>query len=357
MSEETPTEDSLRDSLEAAVEASEVEEVKEEIVEESTPTPQELMEEPKDQLKDEPKDERKEVEAKVEVKDDTKVETQVETPVEAKEVSTIKPPPSWSAKDREQWGELSENLQKTIIDRERNYSIGIQKHAEGAKFAQKVVDTLAPYRHIMMQEGADEVAAIGNLAQYAATMRVGTQQEKANTLARIIQQYGVDIPTLDNVLSGQGVDPETSRIDQILQQRLAPVEQMVQDFNRGREENLRSTDVRLQKEIDDFGGKSEFMEDVREDMADILELNANRGKEVTLEQAYEKAVAMRPDIQEIINSRNKKKELQNSRRKIANKENAASSLDGGSQAPLENKEAPSVRGAIADAWESQEQSI
>jgi len=353
MSEETPTEDSLRDSLEAAVEASEVEEVKEEIVEESTPTPQELMEEPKD----EPKDEPKEVEAKVEVKDDTKVETQIETPVEAKEVSPIKPPPSWSAKDREQWGELSENLQKTIIDRERNYSMGIQKHAEGAKFAQRVVDTLAPYRHIMMQEGADEVSAIGNLAQYAATMRVGTQQEKANTLARIIQQYGVDISTLDDVLSGQGVDPETSKIDQILQQRLAPVEQMVQDFNRGRQESLRSTDIRLQKEIDDFGGKSEFMEDVREDMADILELNAKRGQEVTLEQAYEKAVAMRPDIQEILNSRNKQKQLQNSRRKIANKENAASSLDGGSQAPLENKEAPSVRGAIADAWESQEQSI
>ena len=357
MSEETPTEDSLRDSLEAAVEASEAEEVKEEVkeevVEDSTPTPQELMEEPKDELKDEPK----EVEDKVEVKDDTKVETQIETPVEAKEVSPIKPPPSWSAKDREQWAELPENLQKTIIDRERNYSMGIQKHAEGAKFAQKVVDTLAPYRHIMMQEGADEVAAIGNLAQYAATMRVGTQQEKANTLARIIQQYGVDIPTLDNVLSGQGVDPETSRIDQILQQRLAPVEQMVQDFNRGRQENLRSTDLRLQKEIEDFSSKAEFMEDVREDMADILELNANRNKEITLEQAYEKAVAMRPDIQEIINSRNKQKELQNSRRKIASKENAASSLDGGSQAPVENKDAPSVRGAIADAWEAQAQSV
>ena len=353
MSEETPTEDSLRDSLEAAIEATEE---KEEVVEESIPTPQELMEEPKDELI-EPKDELKEVETKVEVKGDTKVETQIETPVEAKEVSQIKPPPSWSAKDREQWGELPANLQKTIIDRERNYSVGIQKHAEGAKFAQRVVDTLAPYRHIMIQEGADEVAAIGNLAQYAATMRVGTQQEKANTLARIIQQYGVDIPTLDDVLSGQGVDPETSKIDQILQQRLAPVEQMVQDFNRGRQENLRSTDVRLQKEIDDFSSKAEFIEDVREEMADILELNAKRGQEMTLEQAYEKAVGMRSDIQGVLSSRNKQQQLKNSKRRIASKENAASSLDGGSQAPLENREAPSVRSAIADAWDSQEQSV
>ena len=340
MSEETPTEDSLRDSLEAAIEATE-----EEVVEESTPTPQELMEEPK------------EVETKVEVKGDTKVETQIETPVEAKEVSQLKAPPSWSVKDKEQWGELPQNLQKTIVDRERNYSMGIQKNAEGAKFAQRVVDTLAPYRHIMIQEGADEVAAIGNLAQYAATMRVGTQQEKANTLARIIKQYGVDIPTLDDTLSGQGVDPETSKIDQILQQRLAPVEQMVQDFNRGRQENLRSTDVRLQKEIDDFSSKSEFIEDVREEMADILELNAKRGQEMTLEQAYEKAVGMRSDIQGILSSRNKQQQLKNSKRRIASKENAASSLDGGSQAPLENKEPLSVRTAIADAWDSQEQTI
>ena len=41
--------------------------------------------------------------------------------------------------------------------------------------------------------------------------------------------------------------------------------------------------------------KYPFFEDVREDMADLIEINAKRGIALTMEQAYDRAVRSNPD--------------------------------------------------------------
>jgi hypothetical protein len=45
--------------------------------------------------------------------------------------------------------------------------------------------------------------------------------------------------------------------------------------------------------------KFEHFADVREDMADIIDLQAKKGVYLTLEQAYTRAIAMNPDISQV----------------------------------------------------------
>ena len=71
------------------------------------------------------------------------------------------------------------------------------------------------------------------------------------------------------------------RVDTLLAQ--------LQGLQQSRQETIVQTAV---KEVESFGSDKDFFEDVREDMADLLDLAAKRGLDLSLEQAYERACKM-----------------------------------------------------------------
>ena len=337
--------DSMRDALEEAFESDEEENPVAEVSaaaeptepEEQTPTPQELM-----------TDEPPETEGAAPEAESIETEEADKT---ADPATNIKAPPSWSPKAKEQWSEVPVGLQSEIIERERSYSIGIQRNAETAKLGAGIRQALQPYAQIMAAEGADEVSAVSNLAQHAAIMRVGTPSEKVNRVAQIIQTYGIDVGMLDDVLSGEGVDPQTSQLNQIIDQRMAPVNQLMTEINRTRQNTANNASTQMNSEIESFrqDTNNEFFEDVRMQMADIIEVQGRSNNVMSIQDAYNTAISMRPDIQEILNSRSKRENIASAAKGIGRKKAASSSVTG-SPASASSLSTTSLRGTLEDAW-------
>ena len=124
-------------------------------------------------------------------------------------------------------------------------------------------------------------------------------------MRNIITEYGVDIGMLDTILSGETPpdDPNAPLLDAI-DQRLAPINDFMGGIHRQRQDADTVVNADAAKELGVFQeSHKEFYEDLREDMADLLEMNANRGRSMTMEQAYERASSAHPEIGPILQQR------------------------------------------------------
>ena len=257
-----------------------------------------------------------------------------------------KPPVGLSATAREAWKDTPKAMKDELQKREKDYAQGIQRYAEDAKRVQQMDRTLEPYKQLFaMNGGASQF--MPNLLQTAAILQMGSQPQKAQMLANMIHQFGVDIGTLDAVLTGaeaprQQAQPQVD-VNQIVEQRF----QQEAQWRQQQEQQQMGTEAVGQ--INTFGSdpKNEFYADVRVDMADILEMATNRGQILTLKQAYDKACQLNPEISAIVSGRTSKESA-------AKKRRAASPIRGtlGGEGGASGD---SMRSAIEDAWAEQGQ--
>lgn len=344
----------LREALNKAFEESEEKEEK------STPTPQELMDE-KSQGEHAEQAAADDAGASEDegapVSDDKKAEGEdaaAKDDKPADEDPTIsRAPASWSASARAEWAGMPAGIRKEVVKREKDYAVGIQRYAETSKYGESVRQVLAPFQSIIRMEGADDVTAVANLAQTAATLRLGTPVEKAKLVANLINVYSVDINALDSMLAGEQVSEEDNKLQQLLDQKLAPFQQLLTGVNQAREQQARSVVSTVDKEIAEFEKTAEFIEDVREDMAYILETAAKRGSQITLKQAYDRAVASRDDLAPLVEKSRRMKQLRAADEKVKAKRPAAASLPGGAPGGTPPaKGAGTLRGALEAAWDA-----
>jgi hypothetical protein len=157
----------------------------------------------------------------------------------------------------------------------------------------------------------------------------------------------VDIKTLDGMLSGKGAPPEAqqqSQLDQLLQQRLAPIQQQLQQYQQREQQQLQQEQQQIQSELSQFAAQHEFYQDVSQEMADLLEMAANRGRQMSLEEAYNIACSTNPQINKIMTARTSQ-QAQQQRRAAAS--SVRSSAPAGGQTPPEDRMA-----ALNAAWDN-----
>lgn len=242
-----------------------------------------------------------------------------DTPIEAKPVEkvadkqskpavtapTTKAPQSWKPAVREEWAKIPASAQEEIIRREKEITSTLSQSAASRKLAEDFTAIVRPYEHLIRSSGVEPLKAVQNLMNTAAGLQVGTPQQKASIVAEIIKNYGVDIPTLDQMLSGSYKPGPESNIERMIAQRMAPVDQLLSRLQSHEQQTTQQLQTESASTIEQFeaSGKAEFLEDVREDMADLLEVAARRGRSMTLEQAYEMACNQHPDIAKIVEQR------------------------------------------------------
>jgi hypothetical protein len=110
---------------------------------------------------------------------------------------------------------------------------------------------------------------------------------------------------------------------------------------------FQQTQQQADREVAEF--KGEFLQDVRLDMADLIDAAAAKGQQLTLQKAYDIAVSLRPDIQEVVQKRKQEEEITGKRNNVSQKLNAASSVSG-TRGGMASGTSDSLRGAIEDAW-------
>ena len=314
---ETEENASLLDDLAAAWDEHEAEEA--EIIEDPVEAP---LEEP--------------VEEVAEVSEEAPEEV-TEEPIAASETED-KAPVGLPPAAREVWKDTPQAMKEAIAKREKDYAAGIQQYAEDAKRAKAMDRTLAPYSQLFAMNGGPQNVMPG-LLQTASILQMGSPQQKAQTLANLVKQFDVPIDHLDSALVGETIEANPNdQIQRAIQQAMAPYQQYMMSQQRAQQ-------GQIQSDLQNFASDpaNEFYNDVRNEMADILEVYAKQGREITLKDAYNRACMMRDDIRALIEARS-------NRQASASRRAAASSVSGSPGAPPGPKEPDSLREAIELAW-------
>ena len=121
----------------------------------------------------------------------------------------------------------------------------------------------------------------------------------------------------------------------------------MQQYQQNQQQTYQQQTQSAEQEIAQFGEQHEFFEDVREDMADLIEMAEKRGQSLSLEQAYERACAINPEISKVLDQRRQRDTVVN----LQNKKTAASSLASESPNNTKPSSGGSLRDAIAEAFD------
>ena len=337
--------ESLRDALESSFEAATetVEQVESAPVE---PAATESYEKPK---AEEPKAEEPVKEVEPEKTEKVAKKDGITPGPKAGQPKEERAPQAWKPEAREHWKDIPEAARREILRTEQTIQQTLRETVEERRLAQAVKDTIRPFEHFIKAEGSNPVQAIDNLLTTAARLRTGNVNEVAQMVSQMVAQFGTGrfgnsfIQALDSTLAGQAPQQQVDPYVAQMQQRL---NQMESYFQNQQQQTQYQTDNAAQTEIAQFQGEAEFLEDVRADMADMLDMAANRGQSMTLKEAYDRACWANPDVRQVIEQRRDRERAQQKNQVAQTARRAAVSV-GGSPAFNANQEnANSLRDAI-----------
>lgn len=212
-------------------------------------------------------------------------------------------PASWKKEAKGEWAALPLQARQEIHRREMEVQKVLNDTAPIRQEIQQFKEAVSPYMARIQSLGATPIQAVSHLLQADYSLATGTPQQKAQFIDKLLQDYNVDIAELDSAIArrlggqpqqqSQGFDPNqiSQLVQQQLQQALAPIYQQRQQ----QEQQIvqQATTTVEQMSLDP---KYPHFEEVRQDMADLVEMSARRGVALTLEQAYSRAVAMNPEL-------------------------------------------------------------
>jgi len=204
----------------------------------------------------------------------------------------LKAPSQWKPAVREKWNALPLEVKQEVLRREADSMRLIGSVGPKIRLADEVSTHLQPFTERLQQNGVSPSAFIGDMFTSVKSLSSGSPQDKAEVVANIVQSYGVDLKTLDAILSRRlagGPEVEEAR-------RLAARARMV--LEQQAQTTQQQSSLEAEKTLAAFAAdpKHEFLADVRDLMADLVE----SGRVSTLEDAYSAAIWAHPDTRKIL---------------------------------------------------------
>lgn len=296
----------------------------------------------------------------------TSEQEEIQEEVQAEEVQApvgLKPPVSWKPAMREKFKELPSDIQGEILRREVDMSRGMEIVAEARRFKQEFDQKCAPYAAEMASRNVSAMDAFDNYLSTAYKLRHSPPAEKAALVGGLIQQYGVPIEMLDQVLvnqqnvgAGNGATPQGDpNVTYAVQQAMAPYQQFMNTMQQSQLQSAEQVQQDVRSEITTFAQdeKNEFYEDVKLEMATFLEAAAQRNQNMTLQDAYDRAILLRPDLAEVVAQRKLQSEADARNSAAAAAKAKAVGVQGSSPDTGGTRSQPaSLRGAIEAAIDS-----
>ena len=308
----------------------EPEAVKEEVseeVEEEDELVVESEEEPKEEAKEEAKEETKEEPQPEEETQEEEADSEDVT--EERETQSKRPPSTWSAKGKASFSKLPKHIQDEIIKREADIGKGISMYKQAANYGRSIGEAIKPYEAMIRSENSDPIKTVQSLLNTAYRLRSGTPQQRGQLVMQIAQQYGAD---LSQYSSANAENTENQEIPE-LQQYLNPLQEKINNLEQVYASQQQATQQQTQQEavtsigsfqnqVDEKGNiRNVHFDDVRNDMADLIESAERQGRQLSLEEAYETACWANPQIRSVklTQANKKRKEEAQKKSKQANK--------------------------------------
>ncbi len=272
---------------------------------------------------------------------------QAESPDTESVATTDNAPQSWSPAAREEWAKVPPAVKEVVAKREAEIEQVMHESAQARQFGQQFEQAMQPFQQLFTSQGVDAMTGLNELMQTAAPLYGGTPQQKAETIAQLINQFGIDITTLDDLLVGNQAEPLSPEM-QGMQEQINSMGQFMQQQQQGQQQQFQQQQTEVNTEVETFVKANEFAGDLRGVMADFMKMAADQGQKLSLPDAYQRAIATRPDIQKVLSDRAAGIHNQ---AVIGNARQAASSVPqiGGNE---EATQPPgTMREAIVDAWQ------
>ena len=271
---------------------------------------------------------------------------------QATEKTDIKAPLDWSPQQREEWSKVPVSIQEQITKREQemadhmaNTGAARQTHDRMSRLAQNFAPILAA-------EGvSDPVQAAEGLFNTVSQLRMGSTQQKAQAVAGLISHYGIDIATLDDALVGTQTESPNADMERLLDQRMAPVNQLMQQLQQVEQQQTQQTRAKATQTIQEFSKDAEFLNDLRVPVADIIDAASRDGRNIDLKQAYDIACQLDPNVSQVLAQRKAQEALTGRTSDLQGKQLAASSLNGRRGGNPSTGGSTSLRDQLNSAWD------
>jgi hypothetical protein len=270
-------------------------------------------------------------------------------------------PVGWNPELREQWAGLPEGVKKQIHQREQHMAQAMQGTSQARQIAQDFGGISQKYGSVMAAEGfQNPMQAVDTMLQTVTELRMGSPAQKAGRIAELIQAYNIDIGTLDSHLSAQlegkpvqqqqQMDPN---IQHMIDQRMQPMNQMMNQLAGMQQQKEQRGNMAAQQEVQQFAQNAEFLDDVRHDVADLIDMATKHGRDMPLQEAYDKACAMNPAIANVLATRAQQQNLATAGQRMSSKKMAASSLAPGNRGANSSAVPDTMMGQLNAAWDDQ----
>jgi hypothetical protein len=265
------------------------------------------------------------------------------------QAAPVKVPQSWKPHMRELAAKLPAEFHPLIeesLRRDGEVTRALQETAEARRFAETVQRQLSPFEGVARASGMDVMSYAGSVMQTAAQLFQGPQGGRAELIAKLIKQAGVNPEDVNPYLTGERAAPQQAapaqpqpNIDEIVERRLT-------------ERDQRAEAERTKQAIAEFTAtQPEFLNDVYTDMVAIIEAGKRTGRNVTLQQAYDRACRMNEDVAQVLEKRKATEAARAQAPTVQRAKVAASSIKPSAAAatPRQSSGAPSLRDTIEAA--------
>jgi hypothetical protein len=232
----------------------------------------------------------------------------------------LKAPPQWKPAVREEWNKIPRAAQEEILRREADSLRLIGSVGPKLRLADEVNQHVAPYLENLKANGVTPSAFIADMFDTVKALTSPNPQDRVEVIANVVLSYGVDLRLLDHVLS-QRIQGGPQQI--AAQRELANAQHRTQHLQS--QLDMRDADE-SERAIAAFAAdpKNEFLGDVRDLMADLIEA----GRATNLEDAYAAAIWAHPDTRKILLQREAQARATSKTKRAAAATNAASSVHG-----------------------------
>lgn len=252
----------------------------------------------------------------------------------------LAPPPGWAPAAKAAYASLPPEVQEAVARREQEINNGFAKLREykgldeyaamARESGTTLKDALDRYR---AAEDSLERDFVGGIAQLCQMYQVHPMQ-LAQTF---IQAYGGQAP------QGRPGIPQGDPQAGLLARELADIKGTVRTLISERE---RAEQEAINQSLEAFAAENMYFEDVRQDMALLI----REGRADSLEQAYNMACRMHPEIGDLLIKQ--QAAPQNARARVDQARRASSGLKPGAPVgkPSGSSQSNDLRSAIEEAW-------
>ena len=218
-----------------------------------------------------------------------------------------RPPASWRKEFHEAWQTVDPRIQEYAWQREEQMRAGLEPFAAKAQYADQMQRAMQPYMQTIQGLGIQPHQAVEALMKADYTLRNSSQTDRLAYFSQLAQQYGVNLGQIGELPQQLPIDPTVYA----LQNELNAVRGEVLGWKQQQEEAQNSA---LLGEINKFSQKAEHFEEARPTMIQLLQ----GGVATDLQDAYEKAVRLDPNLSDAVNQ-GRQAEVDAQRRSAANK--------------------------------------